>query len=695
MGEWIRSDMSAQSPFTYRCFDLVTFVPLDSMPFSSVSFGEQVNGVGSFKATLNITSPAVQGMNWERSTRPNMTFIVIDFLGTPIQGYEVITRTWQNETLTISGSTAGFWAQQRLQAIDYSVPDPTAIYWAANPADPTVIAAQILYDAQQASLAFPNLINNNIVSSANTTSAVNAAIGPGNVTSISVGYVAYPGASIPAGTTFVAINDPNEPPIPFVLASDYTSGASGTFHVETVFVPTQIPVSELIPANYLLGIGGSGYNGTYQGVQILINGSPPPNIAGGSVSAYLSSGSNVVKAIGFNAGVVVGSAIGDGVVHIPASTTVSAVVQTNASPSYPSIIYPVSGSNVMVVHCANAPIVGQMIVPVATGSGIPLATTVTSVTRTGSNVYSIHMSANATTSHPSGIAAVLSPYFTITMSANATGTITAAETVNYSVTTGTTPTPTGYWISTTLPKSQFQTVAQIINTLSQMGHNVGFDYSFDVAYIPNTTQPYLVMNIWYPRQGVSGSNVTLALTRAQVSTFSYTEDATQQQNGIIETASKTGGILTGSVQNYNLIGVNGYPVAEGVQSRQKVNDATMLAGMAAGDIALLQNPTATLSVSMPLELNALNGTGKTIGLGDFNLGDDFKFTVAPASLNESGFPVFGPTNDPRFPNGTVFEWRINQYVVTIADNGLSTVSFTAGIPPTDPTLGPPTPPPLS
>jgi hypothetical protein len=120
----------------------------------------------------------------------------------------------------------------------------------------------------------------------------------------------------------------------------------------------------------------------------------------------------------------------------------------------------------------------------------------------------------------------------------------------------------------------------------------------------------------------------------------------------------------------------------------------MLTGIANGDLQLLQNPTSIMTITCPLNLTGTAAAGSVL-LSEFTTGDGVITRIDPATTSELGTPVFGPANDPRFPAGLDFEWRINQWLATVNDSGVSTIAFTLGIPPVDPDLGPPTPPPLS
>jgi hypothetical protein len=149
-----------QVPIIYRLYDWQGCDELTALPFYKVSFGETISADDTFTGTIKLSDPRVQRTRWERATRPNCSTLVLD-VGNPggesPWGGMVTARKYESKTheLTVTATTFGTYLKQRLQAKDYTVPDPTAAYWAANPADPTVIAAQIVHDALTQSLTMP------------------------------------------------------------------------------------------------------------------------------------------------------------------------------------------------------------------------------------------------------------------------------------------------------------------------------------------------------------------------------------------------------------------------------------------------------------------------------------------------------------------------------------------------------------
>ncbi len=249
-------------------------------------------------------------------------------------------------------------------------------------------------------------------------------------------------------------------------------------------------------------------------------------------------------------------------------------------------------------------------------------------------------------------------------------------------------TPQGNWVTTAYPATQLQTIDSIVQTLSQMGYTAGFDYSFDVAYLPGTKIPAITLNFWYPRKGMLAQQSGIVLTKSQLIDFTYPVDSTTQSPGIAETASGTGGLTTAVVSAPSVVAA-GYPPLEQVISRTNINNADTLEGCAVGDLDLYANPVVTPTVTVPLALpQPGGGTDPTqIGFADFSIGDDLILRFDPIASGT------GLNASPRFPNGLNFEFRITQWLCTVPDAGLPTLKFTLGLPPSN--VNPPVGAPLS
>jgi hypothetical protein len=260
------------------------------------------------------------------------------------------------------------------------------------------------------------------------------------------------------------------------------------------------------------------------------------------------------------------------------------------------------------------------------------------------------------------------------------------------------PGGSGQVVVMTYPATQLQTIDSIVSTLSQMGYMVGPDYSFDVAYIPNTNIPQVTLNIWYPRQGRPFAESEIVIMHASTCGFTYPEDSTKQADSVAETGSGTGGLYA-TVEVDEVITTDGYPLLEAVISRTQITTQAPLVGTAVADAALFCYPVTTPTLTLPLPLPDPNAfpdqpgflNPAQLSLGQFDIGDDIMHIIAPAPVNAQGVAAYGMNNSPRFPEGLQFEWRITQWTCTVSDSGLSTILLDLGVPPQD-SLPPPQPP---
>lgn len=241
----------------------------------------------------------------------------------------------------------------------------------------------------------------------------------------------------------------------------------------------------------------------------------------------------------------------------------------------------------------------------------------------------------------------------------------------------------GATITPSYPGTALQTIDSIVSILSQMGYTIGYDYTFDVAYLPGTMTPGITMNLWYPRKGRTADESQLVLLSKDC-TFTYPVDGTQQATSITETGSGVGSIEPANA-SYAL---PGYPRLERTFARSQINDEDTLAQVTANDLGLylypVVAPTFTIPVTLPDPVTGQVLPTAAMPFGTFDRGDNFIFRVDPIAGG-------GQNTDPYFPNGCEFEWRINSWQCTVADKGLSQLVLTAGIPPLQ-TIPPPQPP---
>jgi len=237
-------------------------------------------------------------------------------------------------------------------------------------------------------------------------------------------------------------------------------------------------------------------------------------------------------------------------------------------------------------------------------------------------------------------------------------------------------TPSTYGITLSAPLSQRLAIGSIVQQLSSLGWQVGFDFAVDVAYVAGV--PTASITLSYPRRGRVAGTTGLLIDTATASAFTYDEDGQQQATSVAETATGTGGVSTvGTWQP--AMQVDGYPLLERVGIHSSFSTSytpqAVLNAYVANDLALSAYPVVTPQVTVPL-------FGNDLALGDFTIGDDVRVIVPKAAAGEV-------PPDPRFPNGMDFYWRIVRADCTIPTEGLPTMQLTLNIPPSSTPQRPP------
>lgn len=230
----------------------------------------------------------------------------------------------------------------------------------------------------------------------------------------------------------------------------------------------------------------------------------------------------------------------------------------------------------------------------------------------------------------------------------------------------------GQSVVVSYPGTQLSTVEQIVGTLATMGYQFGFDYSFDVSYIPGTKTPQVTMNLWYPRKGRAVAQNNIVIEHKDVLDFNYDEDSTKQANSIFE----SGG--TGVVPIELTTVTPGYPLLEATLSHSDVVTEAVLSNITFNDAGLLVWPVVTpsLTIGVPLPDPTTGVTDPSrLNFGGFVTGDNLIHKIEPQSTNG------GLNACPRFPSGMSFEWRMNGWTCTVPDKGIPTIAFDLGVPP--------------
>lgn len=157
-GPWLAAAAQNQrNPFTYPAWDLVNNVPLDTLPYSGVTFGAPLNQPGSWTGQISLaalSSAAIAQAQragtgpqfaYMRATSVANTALFVDLLGTIVWGGVLWTSTYDSadpmKLLKVGATEFGSYFQQRIQAFDYGTT------WAAG-ADPMTVAQTVITDAQ-------------------------------------------------------------------------------------------------------------------------------------------------------------------------------------------------------------------------------------------------------------------------------------------------------------------------------------------------------------------------------------------------------------------------------------------------------------------------------------------------------------------------------------------------------------------
>lgn len=269
-----------------------------------------------------------------------------------------------------------------------------------------------------------------------------------------------------------------------------------------------------------------------------------------------------------------------------------------------------------------------------------------------------------------------------------------------------TPTPIQYEVMFSAPLSQQQTVDSLLSQLQQMGYNLGFDFYMYYEYVSNTPSATLVLA--YPRAGRVAGTTGLVLDTTNATEVVWSVDGTQQANRVVELGTSTGGV--GAIATYApSTTVDGYPLLEMVGTESELSPVGqanepnhILNAWAKDDLALYAFPVVTPQITQGAFQDSMS-------LGEWIVGDDTRVIVPKDANHSSGWtsgggtpydssqtydssdaydstasfssPLVSKPSNPLFPDGLDYYLRIVRADVTIADEGLSTVTYTLNQPP--------------
>lgn len=239
-----------------------------------------------------------------------------------------------------------------------------------------------------------------------------------------------------------------------------------------------------------------------------------------------------------------------------------------------------------------------------------------------------------------------------------------AYSIPIKVATDGSPPATTFWLTFSAPEDQQQSVASVLSQVQQLGYLIGIDYSCDVAYVGGV--PTATITLSYPRRGKTLNPWIIDLSA--VLDLEYGGDGTQQADRIVEMAGAT--ITRSSTGVYLPAREAGYPLFEAQISHTALapteDSAAVLEAYVGGSLAMRAYPLTAPVVTLPMF-----GSPSILEL---DVGDDVILRVPKGAGNL-------PANNPRFPEGGDFLFRIVRIDATVPNEGVPTMALTLNIPP--------------
>lgn len=232
-----------------------------------------------------------------------------------------------------------------------------------------------------------------------------------------------------------------------------------------------------------------------------------------------------------------------------------------------------------------------------------------------------------------------------------------------------------HWIAFSAPAAQQQTLSSMISQLAELGYLTGIDYASDVAYTPGgLIVPTTTLS--YPRRGVSGPN-PVVIDVSSALDLEYDEDGGEQADRIVGIAGATKDRSNSDV--YPPAQALGYPLLEAQVSLPALaptegSSGPALEGFVGGALAMRAFPLTVPVVTLPL-------FGEP-SIHEVDVGQDVLLKV-PLIAGEQ------PYQNPRFPKGLLFRFRIVRIDVVVPDDGEPTMALTLNLPPSIAPVEPP------
>lgn len=214
-------------------------------------------------------------------------------------------------------------------------------------------------------------------------------------------------------------------------------------------------------------------------------------------------------------------------------------------------------------------------------------------------------------------------------------------------------------ITVSYPLTQRQTLDSLVTQLAQGGLGTGFDFSIEWQWSDaQGSTPLPTFALSFPRAGRIAGETGVVVDAGQAGAKGYTWPVagSQMANSIRGTASGAGSLYDEVTDPTPLS--DGYPLLEAVESYMAINDAGALRAADLGNLAILEWPVTTPTVTVPMF--------GSISLGDFAIGDTLRLVIPP---------------DKRLPKGLDTYMRVVQLDSAPGDQGVPLMTFTFAAPP--------------
>jgi len=167
---------------------------------------------------------------------------------------------------------------------------------------------------------------------------------------------------------------------------------------------------------------------------------------------------------------------------------------------------------------------------------------------------------------------------------------------------------------------EYKTVLSAIQELSKS--STGFDFNIYVYYDSNGN-PAKLLRLGYPRYGrkysATSQSVPVFELPGNMVEYTWPEDGSIATNYLygIGAGANPGKLLTTAYDGSKI--ASGWPLLEDQTNYSDVSDPTLLANLAAGQVAITSYPPTTIKITVPASLDPV--------LGSYEVGDDARIRI--------------------------------------------------------------------